>query len=137
LKKTTPGDATGAGPLFPVGGAAAAAETLTAHDPVSPGSPSIGWYLPVRVKFALALAVAVAWLALSVWLALVWIRDLSILVGPFLAWMAVGGIALVPGFMNAFLAASLLVDRRPGRRRPAHLPAISLKFLDRLDEIPL
>jgi biofilm PGA synthesis N-glycosyltransferase PgaC len=99
---------------------------LTARDLLSPASRPAGWYLPVRVKFALAMVVALAWLGLSVWLALVWIDDLAALIGPWLAWLAVGGIALVPGFMNAFLAASLLVDRRPERQQPEHHPAISI-----------
>jgi biofilm PGA synthesis N-glycosyltransferase PgaC len=34
--------------------------------------------------------------------------------------------ALVPGFMNAFLIASLVLDRRPPRRRPSRYPAVSI-----------
>jgi biofilm PGA synthesis N-glycosyltransferase PgaC len=84
------------------------------------------WYLPVRAKFALSLAISTAWFAFSWWLATLWIRDLSAIMGPFAAWFAVGGIALVPGFMNAFLAASLLVDWRPGRRVPVQYPGVSI-----------
>ena len=80
----------------------------------------------MRVKYSLSLAIALAWLALSWWLAHLWIRDLSAIMGPYLAWMAGGGIALVPGFMNAFLAVSLLLDRRPARLAPEHYPAISI-----------
>jgi len=83
-------------------------------------------YLPVRVKFVLSFAIGIAWFALSLWLALPWIRELSGLMGPYLAWFAVGGIALVPGFMNAFLASSLLLDRRPPRRAPKRYPGISI-----------
>src|SRR6185295_6346217 len=84
------------------------------------------WYLPVRGKFALSLVMATAWLGLSWWLALPWIRDLSAIMGTVLAYVAVGGIALVPGFMNAFLATSLLVDRRPPRRAPHRYPGLSI-----------
>jgi poly-beta-1,6-N-acetyl-D-glucosamine synthase len=84
------------------------------------------WYLPVRGKFALSLTIGVTWFALSLWLALPWVRDLSAITGPYLAWFAIGGIALVPGFMNAFLAASLLFDRRPPRRVPERYPGLSI-----------
>jgi biofilm PGA synthesis N-glycosyltransferase PgaC len=55
-----------------------------------------------------------------------WYRDLSSIIGSFPAMFAIGGIALVPGFMNAFLAVSLLLDRRPARRAPAHYPGLSI-----------
>jgi biofilm PGA synthesis N-glycosyltransferase PgaC len=97
------------------------------EDVLVPGSADTrAWYLPVRAKFALSLTIGATWFALSLWLATLWIRDLSSIMGPFLAWFAVGGIALVPGFMNAFLAASLLVDRRPERRAPDQYPGISI-----------
>jgi len=84
------------------------------------------WYLPVRAKFALSFTLGAAWFALSCWLATFWIHDLSVIIGPFLALFAIGGIALVPGFMNAFLATSLLIDRRPARRPPDRYPGISI-----------
>ncbi len=83
-------------------------------------------YMPVRAKFMVSLVTGVAWLGLSAWLARPWIDDLSILIGAPLAWFAIGGIALAPGFMNAFLAASLLLDRRPTRRKLDHYPGISV-----------
>jgi len=84
------------------------------------------WYFPVRSKFAVSLLIATGWLGLSWWMAAPWIRDLSVIIGPHLAWFAVGGIALVPGFMNAFLATSLVMDRRPPRRIPDRYPGISI-----------
>ena len=83
-------------------------------------------HLPVRAKFVVALAAASAWLALSAWLARFWVNDLSAVVGPPLAWMAICGIALIPGFMNAFLAASLLLDRRPKSRSLHRWPPLSI-----------
>lgn len=92
-------------------------------------SPASSWskpYISVQLKFALSCLAAIAWGGLSTWLALPWIHQLTELAGPEVAWFVVGGIALVPGFMNAFLAASLLLDRRPPRNIPAQYPGISI-----------
>ena len=43
-----------------------------------------------------------------------------------LAWLAIGGMAFVPGFMNAFLITSLLLDRRPARQQPSRYPPLSI-----------
>jgi len=83
-------------------------------------------YVRVRGKFALALLLSLAWLALTVWIALPWMRDLARLSNWPLALLVVGGIALVPGLMNAFLAVSLLLDRRPRRQRWSEYPGISI-----------
>lgn len=84
------------------------------------------FYLGVHGKFTLALLASGAWFALTVAIALPWISELSGLIGMALALLAVGGIALVPGFMNAFLIASLLLDRRPPRSQPSRYPAVSI-----------
>jgi biofilm PGA synthesis N-glycosyltransferase PgaC len=83
-------------------------------------------YVRVRGKFALAVALSVAWLAFTVWVALPWMRDLARLATWPVALIVVGGIALVPGLMNAFLAASLLLDRRPRRRSYVRYPPVSI-----------
>jgi biofilm PGA synthesis N-glycosyltransferase PgaC len=85
-----------------------------------------GGYVPVRAKFTLALAASLCWFALCSWLAASWYRDLASIIGALPAVFAIGGIALIPGFMNAFLAVSLLLDRRPARRAPAHYPGVSI-----------
>ncbi|GAB3726692.1 glycosyltransferase [Luteimonas pelagia] len=92
----------------------------------SPMQPTRGFYLPVRVKFALALLIAVAWCALSVWLSLRWLDDLSALLGRPLAIFVITFIAYVPGFMNAFLLSSIMLDRRPERRRLDRYPGIAV-----------
>ena len=74
-------------------------------------------YVTVHAKFQLALSVSTAWLVLTYWLAKPWTYDLAQLVGNFMAVAIVAGIAVVPGFMNAFLVVSLLLDRRPRRQR--------------------
>jgi poly-beta-1,6-N-acetyl-D-glucosamine synthase len=84
------------------------------------------FYLGIRGKFAVALLTSGAWFALTVAIALPWITELSGIVGTAFALLAVGGIALVPGFMNAFLIASLLLDRRPPRSQPSRYPSVSI-----------
>ena len=83
-------------------------------------------YVRVRGKFALALLLSLAWLLLTIWIALPWMHDLARLMNWTLALLVVGGVALVPGLMNAFLAVSLLLDRRPRRQKWLQYPAISI-----------
>jgi biofilm PGA synthesis N-glycosyltransferase PgaC len=77
-------------------------------------------------RFIVAAALAAAWTGLSLWLAVPWVRDFSQIVGPFAAWALIFGIALAPGFMNAFHTASLLI--RPKRRyfAPDQYPPLTL-----------
>lgn len=91
-----------------------------------PLAPRHGFYVPVRAKFAIALTIGLAWSALSVWLSLQWLGDLSELLGRPLALFVIAFIAYVPGFMNAFLIASILMDRRPERRQLDRYPGISI-----------
>ena len=71
------------------------------------------FYLPVKWKFAISVAVGVFWTAFSVYVALGWIAQFGAVVGAPLAWVIIAGVAILPGFMNAFLVTSLLLDRRP------------------------
>ena len=73
-------------------------------------------YLPVPAKYALALAFAIAWTSLSVVLSMPWLDGLSGLVGFGWAVFAITFIAYVPGFMQAFLLATIALDRRPALR---------------------
>ena len=95
---------------------------LSAEKPTS----NAPFYFNVRRKFTFSLALSVCWLSLTVVIALPWIADLSVLMGAAFAWLAIGGMALVPGFMNAFLIASLLLDRRPARQTPSRYPSLSI-----------
>lgn len=83
-------------------------------------------YIPIPVKFTLALLAASAWMGISIWLSLWWLDDLGQLVGRPLALFVIAFVAYVPGFMNAFLISSLLLDRRPPRARLMHLPGITV-----------
>ena len=84
------------------------------------------FYLSIRVKFVIALAVAFAWMAFSIYLARSWMNDLASVTEPLFAIWALTFIAFVPGFMNAFLAVSLLLDRRPARHPPLIYPGVSI-----------
>lgn len=83
-------------------------------------------YLNVRSKFALSMLVSLTWFVFTAWIAVPWMTDLAALTNWFLALVLVGGIALIPGLMNAFLAASLLLDRRPPRRSFAAYPGVTV-----------
>ena len=84
------------------------------------------FYLSVRVKFVMSLAVAFLWTSFSVYLARSWMRDLTAETDAMFALWALTFIAFVPGFMNAFLATSLLLDKRPPRRVPAVYPGVTI-----------
>jgi len=72
------------------------------------------------------LALAIAWTVLSMALSQPWLHDLSAVTHPVFAVLAITFIAYVPGFMNTFLFAALVMDRRPARTRPAVYPPISI-----------
>ena len=84
------------------------------------------FYLSIRSKFSVALAVALVWTMLSVYLAAAWMHDLAMLTSPVFAPWALTFIAFVPGFMNAFLATSLLLDARPARTKHPIYPGVTL-----------
>lgn len=83
-------------------------------------------YLSVRIKFALAFVVSLAWALISIWLSQPWFKDLATHVGLVLAAALILFIAIVPGFMNSFMIASLMLDRRPARKLMQHYPPLSI-----------
>src|SRR5581483_3553587 len=102
-----------------------AANYIHPDAPINPTPDNLA-YVRVRGKFALALLLSLAWLAFTIWIALPWMRDLARLINWPVALLIIGGIALVPGVMNAFLAASLLLDRRPRRAAIRSYPPVSI-----------
>jgi len=83
-------------------------------------------YLPVSGKFLIALIGASAWMGFSIWAAGPWLADLKYYIGTALAVFLVYGIAIIPGFMNAFLAISLILDKRPPHPALSVYPPISI-----------
>ncbi|MDO8769144.1 MAG: glycosyltransferase family 2 protein [Burkholderiaceae bacterium] len=83
-------------------------------------------YIPVKIKFTIAVFFALLWTATSIYLARFWFGDLSALIGVFGAAAIILGIAIIPGFMNAFLLAGLFMDQRPKCIPLAIYPPLSI-----------
>jgi poly-beta-1,6-N-acetyl-D-glucosamine synthase len=83
-------------------------------------------YFSVTRKFMTALVLALAWLLFSVMVSRQWMVSLGRDTHPLFALFAITFIAYVPGFMNAFLVASLMLDKRPRRRRPDVYPGVTV-----------
>lgn len=91
-----------------------------------PKKPASRRYLSVRIKFISCCGVAALWGGVSIWLARAWHADLAALIGVPLATFVIAFIAIVPGFMNAFLAVALLLDHRPGSKEIAVWPSMTV-----------
>jgi biofilm PGA synthesis N-glycosyltransferase PgaC len=89
-------------------------------------APPRGLYATVSIKFTAALCLAIAWTALSICLSLGWVSDLSQIVSWPIALIIIAFIAYVPGFMNAFMMTTILLDRRPPHAPPAFYPPVSV-----------
>lgn len=89
-------------------------------------APRRSLYASISVKYTAALCFAIAWTTLSICLSLGWLADLSQIVSRPMALIIIAFIAYVPGFMNAFMATSILLDRRPSHAPPAFYPPVSV-----------
>lgn len=83
-------------------------------------------YVSIRCKFCIALSVAALWAGISIWLSLPWFYDLSIVVGSWFAGYLVAFIAIIPGFMNAFVLSSLYIDKRPKLKQVTDYPPVTI-----------
>jgi biofilm PGA synthesis N-glycosyltransferase PgaC len=72
----------------------------------------------VTLKFAVAQVVALGWLGMSVVLSLPWVHELAAAIATVPAFLVVCLVAYLPGWLVAFLAVSLLMDRQPPLRGP-------------------
>ena len=83
-------------------------------------------YLPVRAKFLISTTFAVTWVAVSWLLAQHWLGDLSQVVGEIPAVVIIFFIALLPGFLNAHILSSVVLDRPPLLTLDMKFPKITL-----------
>jgi biofilm PGA synthesis N-glycosyltransferase PgaC len=100
------------------------------------------FYLSVASKFSLSQMAALAWMIFSIWLSLPWVHQLSLVISrilhlnhvitwglnpllgePLASFLSYGAaifiiaaIAYIPGYLNAFLVVSLLLDRQPAHK---------------------
>jgi poly-beta-1,6-N-acetyl-D-glucosamine synthase len=83
-------------------------------------------YLPVRSKFLISTAVSCLWFYVSWSLAQPWLQDLAGVLGYTPAVVTIFFIALVPGFLNAHVLSSVLLDKPPPLRFDFHFPPVSI-----------
>jgi biofilm PGA synthesis N-glycosyltransferase PgaC len=62
----------------------------------------------------------------SFWVSQPWYHDLSQEIGVIPAYFVITFIAIIPGFMNAFVAIALLLDRRPKVMVDQHYPPVTV-----------
>jgi len=93
-------------------------------------------YLPVSLKFALALSVALAWAWFAYATAQHWMSAWDMPGKQWTAHLLVLGIAVLPAFMHAFIAVGLLLDRRPLRSRfaDADFPGVTVLIATHNDQ---
>jgi biofilm PGA synthesis N-glycosyltransferase PgaC len=73
-------------------------------------------YIALHLKLLLVVGIGLAWAGFSLWLSIPWIETLGQSITMPLAIAVIFGIAIIPGYLNANLIASLLIDRPPPLR---------------------
>jgi len=66
------------------------------------------------------------WMGFSLWHSQPWYSDLSREIGFVPAYFLISFIAIIPGFMNAFVAIALSLDRRPKINADQQYPAVTV-----------
>src|SRR6478672_545581 len=84
------------------------------------------FYLPLRLKLLFVALCSLGWVGFSLWLAIPWINDLGASITVPVAAAVIAGIAIIPGYLNAHLISSLLIDKAPPLRFDIDFPAITL-----------
>ncbi len=83
-------------------------------------------YIRLHLKLFLVALCSFGWAGLSIWLALPWIAELGHSITLPGAILVIGGIAILPGYLNANLVSSLMFDRPPPLRFDLEFPAITV-----------
>ena len=84
------------------------------------------YYVPVKGKFLISTSLSAVWLCASWLLAQNWLGDLAQVTGYAPAVLIIFFIALLPGFLNVHIIASVIMDRPPKLRLDLVFPKISL-----------
>lgn len=80
----------------------------------------------IKTKYYAALVCALIWASVSFFATGPWLSELTPLIGEPAAYLLVIGIVAIPGFINAFLVSSLLMDRRPERLLITTIPGLTI-----------
>jgi biofilm PGA synthesis N-glycosyltransferase PgaC len=83
-------------------------------------------YIALRVKLLLVVVAALGWAGFSLWISIPWMEALGQSITLPLAITVILGIAIIPGYLNANLVASLLIDRPPQLRFDLSYPAVTV-----------
>jgi poly-beta-1,6-N-acetyl-D-glucosamine synthase len=70
-------------------------------------------YIKVWLKFFISHMVALLWAVISIALSVYWVNDLGMIVTKPIAVLIIAGIGYIPGYINAFIVMSLLMDKQP------------------------
>jgi len=70
-------------------------------------------YIKIWLKFLISHMVALLWAVISIILSAYWVHDLGMVVSKPVAVLIIAGIGYIPGYINAFIVMSLLMDRQP------------------------
>lgn len=84
------------------------------------------FYISTTIKLWLCVFFAVGWFYFSYNLTVPWINDLAQIYTIVWAYCLVFGIALIPGFFNAFLTSALFFDKRPVLNQIQKFPDITI-----------
>jgi poly-beta-1,6-N-acetyl-D-glucosamine synthase len=84
------------------------------------------FYIPLKLKLLFVALCSLGWVAFSLWLAIPWIEELGKSITVPIAAATIAGIAIIPGYLNAHLISSLLIDKAPPLRFDLDFPVITL-----------
>ncbi len=70
-------------------------------------------YISIPTKFIISQLAAILWLSISIVLSLHWIFELGVYTTIPVSILIIAAISYIPGFLNAFMVSSLLLDKQP------------------------
>jgi biofilm PGA synthesis N-glycosyltransferase PgaC len=114
--KLEPGPIASPRPEPSVGSLPADAPTILVRDLERTPRERRRLYIALHLKLLFVIGIGFAWAGFSLWLSLPWIDTLGESITMPLAIAVILGIAIIPGYLNANLIASLLLDRPPPLR---------------------